>query len=208
MKSANQRKFFSTQNIVIALFVLVSILSALNIFFRLDLLISQKVQTINSTVFNSVMWFVSTLGNEPYMILIVAIISLLLLMFKLKKEAIISSLVAAGSALSGSLIKALIDHPRPTASQVKVSVWLSDKSFPSNHVLVFTVFFGFLLYLLLSKPQHKVKGVFLSIIFFLLIATIGISRIYLGAHWASDVLGGYLLGIIWLFFTIRLYNAK
>jgi membrane-associated phospholipid phosphatase len=208
MKFVMRRKILSPESLVIFFFAVVSTLSALNYFFKLDLFISRNVQTINSAVFSSVMWFVTSVGNQPYMILIVAFSSFLLYINKLKREAVISSIAAAGSAISGSLIKLLVDHPRPIPSQVRVSVWLSDKSYPSNHVLVFTVFFGFLLYLLLKSPKHKFKGVILSIIFFLLIASIGISRIYLGAHWASDVLGGYLLGILWLIFTIRLYNAK
>jgi len=207
MKSAKSKSLFYRQNILLSLFIIVSLLSAFNPYFKLDLQITKSIQSIHSTLFSQTMWFVTWMGNYSYMLLIVGITSSLLYLYKFKTEAIVSALAAAGSALSGSLIKMIVDRPRPEGNLVHVSVWLFDKSYPSNHVLVFTVFFGFLLYLLLSKPKHKTKGIFFSIIFFLLIATIGISRIYLGAHWASDVLGGYLLGIIWLIFTIRIYNS-
>lgn len=207
MKSAKSKSLLNRQSILLSLFIIVSLLSAINPYFKLDLQITEGLQNIQSVLFSQLMWFVTSLGNYPYMLFIVGITSSLLYLYKFRTEAIISSLAAAGSALSGSIIKMIVDRPRPEGDLVHVSVWLSDKSYPSNHVLVFTVFFGFLLYLLLSKPKHKTKGIFFSILFFLLIATIGISRIYLGAHWASDVLGGYLLGILWLIFTIRIYNS-
>jgi membrane-associated phospholipid phosphatase len=207
MIKAKRSRLFNRLNIVIFLFLVVSIFAAFIPYFKIDLLITDSLQRINSGVFQNVMWFVSNLGNQPTMFFIVAITSLLLFIFKLRIEAIVLSLSAAGSALSGSILKLLIDRPRPTSSLVRVSVWLSDKSFPSNHVLVFTVFFGFLLYLLFFKAKRNVRDSLVSIILFLLISSIGVSRIYLGAHWASDVLGGYLLGIVWLIFTIRLYNS-
>lgn len=207
MKKTRHWKLFTFQNIVIFLFLLISLLALFIPYFRLDVLISDKVQMINSVVFNSVMWFVSTLGNEPYMVLIVGLTSILLYLLKFKIEAVICSLSAAGSALSGTLIKILIGRPRPVSSLVKVSVFLSDKSYPSNHVLVFTVFFGFILYVIFKNEKYKFMGIPLFIIFSLLVLTIGLSRIYLGAHWASDVLGGFLLGLLWLIFAIRLYNS-
>lgn len=207
MKSLKQSKLFSPQNIFLFLFLVVSLLSALFPHFKLDLLITEKIQSINSSLFQNMMWFVSTVGNQPIMLFIVVFTSSLLYLFKYRTEAVISSLAAAGSALSGSLLKILIDRPRPTGDLVNVSVWLSDKSYPSNHVLVFTVYFGFLLYLLFYQAKHRIRGLLPSIFLILLIATIGFSRIYLGAHWASDVLGGYLLGTLWLILAIKLYNS-
>lgn len=207
MKSKKLPHFLNRQNILLTTFIAISLLSAFFPYYNIDLFISEKIQSINSVIFTKIMWFVSTIGDKPVMVAIVSIISFLLYIFKHRTEAIIGSLTAVGSALSGAIIKMLVDRPRPSPSLTHVSIWLSDKSYPSNHVLVFTTYFGFLLYLLLNKPKHKIKGLFLSVIFILLIASIGISRIYLGVHWASDVLGGYLLGVLWLIFTIRLYNS-
>jgi len=207
MKLVKRNNPLNKQNTVIVLFILVTLLALFIPRFGFDLVITQKIQSINSFVFAKVMWFVSSVGNQPVMFGLVALTGLFLYLSNHRVESVFSVLSATGSALSGSLIKILIDRPRPSDSMVQVSVWLSDKSYPSNHVLVFTVFFGFLLYLLLKSPKHNVIKTVVSILFFLFIATIGISRIYLGVHWASDVLGGYLLGIIWLIFTIRLYNS-
>ena len=192
---------------ILVIFITLSAIVSFVPFFKLDLLISDKIQNINSSVFTNIMWLVSFIGNGPIMFMIVGITSLILYIFKLRVEAIIGSLSTAGGALSGSLIKILVDRSRPSADHVRVSVWLSDKSYPSGHVLAFTVFFGFLLYLLFYKSKYRVREIIPVILLILLITTIGISRIYLGVHWASDVLGGYLLGALWLMLAIKLYNS-
>ena len=207
MTSTKRNRLLNRQNIIISLFVLLSIISFFTPFFKIDLQLSEKVQSINSIVFSNVMWFVSSIGNYPYMLIVVGITCSLLYLLKFRTEASLCLLSTAGSALTGSIIKFLIDRPRPTSALVQVSVFFSDKSYPSNHVLIFTVFFGFLLYLLLKSSKQSLNTIILSIIFIMFIGSIGISRIYLGAHWPSDVIGGYLFGIIWLISTIKLYNS-
>ena len=205
--SSKKHQRINIIGLLVLFFLCVSLISFLNPHLQFDLLISNKIQAINSTILIKLLWIVSSAGNHPFMLFTIATSNLFMLLCKLRKEAVFSTLSTSSSALVGSLIKVLINRPRPEQGLVNVSVWLSDKSYPSNHVLVFTVYFGFLLYLVSKKLGYKLKGVFLSIVFILFIATIGISRIYLGAHWATDVVGGYLLGLIWLVFTIRLYNS-
>ena len=177
-------------------------------YFKLDVAISHAVQNLNSQLFSRIMWLVTDIGNQPLMVIVVATSSFLLLFTGLRREAAISSISTAMAVLSGSLIKLIVDRPRPTADIVRVSVWLSDKSFPSGHTLVFTVFFGFLLYLIFKKSKFSPLNIILALVFLSLIVTVGLSRIYLGAHWPSDVLGGYLLGLVWLFITIKFYNSR
>lgn len=192
---------------LVIVFLFLTVLTYLKPLLGIDLAITRTIQEVNLKAFVSFMWLVTQIGNQPLMVFIVITVSLILFLKGLRREAVTSSLAVALGALSGSLIKMLIDRPRPSGDLVKVSVWLSDKSFPSNHVLVFTIFFGFLLYLIFKKFHKNTLNFFLSLIFILLIASIGISRIYLGAHWASDVLGGYLLGLVWLMATIKFYNS-
>jgi len=193
--------------IILIVFIVLSIVVFFVPHFNLDILISEKIQGINSSLFSNTMWLVSSIGNQPLMVYIVGLTGLLLYILKLQTEAIFCTLSVAGSVLLGSLIKVLINRARPSSDLVQVMVSLSDKSYPSGHVLAFTVFFGYLLFLLLKKTSNKAQKIILSIILIFFIVTIGISRIYLGVHWASDVLGGYLLGAICLIFAIRLYNS-
>lgn len=190
------------------IFLLLCVVAYLKPLLGIDLAFTHTIQSINIEIFDSLMWLVTNIGNQPLMVFIVITVSFGLFLSGMRREAVISSLAVALGALSGSLVKMIIDRPRPTADLVSVSVWLSDKSFPSNHVLVFTVFFGFLLYLLFKKKYKGTVTVLISLLFILLIFSIGISRIYLGAHWATDVLGGYLLGVVWLLVTIKFYNSS
>jgi undecaprenyl-diphosphatase len=189
------------------IFLILSVIAYFIPYFKLDLVITQTFQSIHYQLFTHLMWFISTIGNQPVMVVIVAITGLLLYLFKLRVEAVVCTLSTAGSALIGTIVKIFVNRPRPSPSLVHVSLHLSDKSFPSGHVLVFTVFFGYLFYLLFNKPKRQKKINLLLILFSFLIVAIGISRIYLGAHWASDVLGGYLLGLFCLIISIRLYNS-
>lgn len=81
-------------------------------------------------------------------------------------------------------------------------------SFPSGHATIAVVFYGFLIYVFLfnmKRLSYKIS-IFLIGLFFILI--IGFSRLYLGVHYLSDVLVGYLLGILWLVFGIYLSKLK
>ncbi len=194
--------------ILFLLFVALSLLVYLTPYLRVDLFISQWVQKTDSVFFEKMMWFISYLGNQPTMVFLVGLVGGGLFLFGKRTEAVFSTLSAATGAFSGSLLKSLTNRPRPSSEQVSVMVWLSDKSYPSNHVLVFTIFFGFLLYLSLSKIKPNLARLFVGLLLLLPIATVGLSRIYLGAHWPSDVLGGYLFGVIGLIITINLYRSR
>ncbi|HOX96014.1 MAG TPA: phosphatase PAP2 family protein [Candidatus Woesebacteria bacterium] len=194
--------------VLLGLLLLLSVISYFIPYFNLDISISKMIQNIDSSIFDQIMRAVSTLGNQPLMVFVVITGALILFLSGLRREAVISSLFTAIAVLSGALVKMIVDRPRPSDSLVRVTSWLTDNSYPSNHTLAFTVFFGFLLYVLLKKVHRTPLSIFLTIILILLIATIGISRIYLGVHWASDVAGGYLFGLLWLSGAIKIYNTS
>lgn len=136
---------------------------------------------------------VSWLGNKPQMFLLVMAIVLLLLVLKLRREAFWLAVSGIGSYILSSSLKILVHEPRPPLSV------LTDWSFPSGHVMTFVACFGFLAYL---ARRRKI----ISLFFIGLIILVGPSRVYLGEHWTSDVLGAYVLGAIWLYVVVRFYN--
>ena len=84
----------------------------------------------------------------------------------------------------------------------------SGYSFPSGHSMVSMAYYGLIIYFIYKKIKDKrVRNVLMILIGFLILA-IGFSRIYLGVHFASDVIGGFLISIIYLVCAIKLLNLK
>jgi len=108
--------------------------------------------------------------------------------------------------LCNLLFKILIHRARPTSADVKVLAIFTQASFPSGHVVHYVVFFGFLIAVMIAnKYISTFWRFFIGTISAFLILTVSVSRIYLGAHWATDVLGGYLFGSIYLGIMLKFY---
>ena len=149
---------------------------------------------------------VSWLGFLPQAGIITGLIIVVILGFGLQWEALVALITAILSTGLNLLVKDLIQRPRPGASLVHVIATLSDPSFPSGHVMFYTSFFGFILFLAFTLLKPSFKRALLMAFFGLLVLLVGISRIYTGEHWASDVLGAYLLGSLTLSAIIQLYR--
>lgn len=122
-----------------------------------------------------------------------------------RREAVFIPAVLFTPALN-SIMKELISRPRPTAALIDVFEPLPSYSYPSGHVMFYVVFFGFLAFLAVSLPKlaPRWRVIILSVCL-PLVVLVGVSRIYLGAHWPSDVLGAYLIGGLYLFVLILVY---
>ena len=94
------------------------------------------------------------------------------------------------------VVKGLVDRPRPSASLVDVAHQLGDPSFPSGHVLGATLFYGFLIYCAESAISNKRARRLVQGGLVMVIALMGYARVELGAHWPTDVLGGYAIGLL------------
>ena len=208
MKSEKSNKPVKTLNItligLIVGFVLFGLLAHQRAYFGYDLVISRQLQSFHNPFFSTAMSLVSEVGNGYNLEIIVVLAMSLLFFAGLKAEAVKTALLTAASATAGSLAKSIVNRPRPDAELVYIQEVFLDKSFPSLHVLTYTIFFGYMLYLALYKVRTKWLKLFISLSATILIFSIGISRVYLGAHWAGDVAGGYLLGTAFLVLAIIL----
>jgi undecaprenyl-diphosphatase len=109
--------------------------------------------------------------------------------------------------LINRVVKWLVGRPRPTLALVHVSGDWARESFPSGHVTFYVCFFGFLFFVAYALLRRGTLARRITLALAALpVLLIGCSRVYLGAHWASDVLGAYLLSGIWLAFTLHLYR--
>jgi membrane-associated phospholipid phosphatase len=188
-----------------AIFVGIAILAHTSPYFPIDLTVTRAIQSIQSPVFERIMVAVSWIGFAPQVDILGAMVILLLYFSGLRWEAATAVFAAGGIAL-GSLVKLIVYRPRPSADLVHVFAQLPTSGFPSGHVLMCTAFIGFLTFLGYTLLKKSWERSLLLGAFAVLIVLMGLSRMYLGQHWFSDVMGAYLLGSLWLALTIRVYR--
>lgn len=174
--------------------------------FLIDLRITLAIQSINSPIFAGFMWLISWPGFLPQSAIITLLVAFVLYAYGLRWESVTSLLASLLSGVTNQLVKDFIRRPRPAVDVVDVFQVLTSYSFPSGHVMLYTILFGFIWYLTYTLLKRSVLRRFLLGLFGVLILFVGLSRIYLGQHWASDVLGAYLLGGLILAGIILLYQ--
>jgi undecaprenyl-diphosphatase len=170
-----------------------------------DLAVTQKIQSLHNAQFADLMSFVSLFGSGFYLLIPFSVVLVWLWRSGFRHEALILPSVFVAPVVA-ELAKALVGRPRPQEGLVSVSGNFPGSSFPSGHVLFYTLFFGFVAFLAISLP--KINPIARSIIFILcvlMIGLVGVSRIYLGAHWPTDVIAGYLVGFALLEILVVLY---
>lgn len=194
--------------LITAGFIALSVLVAIYPSIPVDVKISREIQEHQNPFFDKLMYLISTPGYMPESFIIVPVTSLVFFLFKYKKAALFV-LFTSVSGLISTIVKALVNRPRPSADLVRILHETAQQSFPSGHMLFYVVFFGFLLVLMYQLEhlsniiRYLVGGISIFFIF-----AIPFSRIYLGAHWFTDVLGGFLLGLPCLYLLSWLYLRK
>jgi len=119
---------------------------------------------------------------------------------RLYRWSIAASANIALGALLNQALKYVFLRERPGVPHL---VEVSGYSFPSGHSMNSLIFYGFFIYFILKNMKHRSKYAIAALLG-LLVPMIGISRIYLGVHYASDVLAGFLVGIGWLVLFIKM----
>jgi undecaprenyl-diphosphatase len=117
-------------------------------------------------------------------------------------------LATTSNVLLAFALKEIIRRARPFPIAENASGFIqsiNQYSYPSGHVLFFVVFFGFFAYLAWRHFAGRARLIVIAICL-ALIVLIGPSRVFLGEHWASDVVGSYIIGAIWLFVMILAYQ--
>jgi len=163
-----------------------------------DLLISRLIQRHRSLFLDELMYGISFHGSIYPVISMVLITAGVYYFRGYIKEAIFVVLTLQAIPVS-YLIKIMVERPRPDSDMIRVIEWNNSASFPSATVAVFVLFLGFNLLLSLSVKKFHLpvrKAIWIVSIPFIFL--IGFSRIYLGAHWFTDVIGGMIVGLMLL----------
>ncbi len=175
----------------------------MNIINLIDYNLYNLIITLMTSKTTALMMFISYLGSA--LTLITLTVGLMLIL-KNKKNAKYVALNLVIVFLLNRILKLIIARPRPNVLRLVIE---NGYSFPSGHAMVSMGFYGFLIYLIFINIKNK-KVKYSSIVFLsFLILSIGISRIYLGVHYATDVIGGFMIAFLYLIIFIKyMYKIK
>lgn len=181
-------------------FYLIISLFIMEVFFNkvltnIDLYISNIIWSIRTPLLTDIFKIISFLASTKF------IIAILIVYIFIKKDALFPLNMALSTILN-TIIKKLVRRPRPTNILVREKSF----SFPSGHTMASVSFYGYIIYLL-YKSNYKIKKVLIPILI-ILILLIGFSRIYLGAHYLSDVITAYLISINYLIIFIHVTKKE
>jgi len=182
-----------------------SVVAAVGAYLSGDLWITQFLQRFDNPYFHWLMVAVSWPGYQGRQWIVAVCVAALLLRFRLRVEAACLLISLGSGELLTTVIKLIVARSRPSPNLVEVYLRHPTLSFPSGHVVSYMTLFGFLFYLVHTLMPRSALRSALLIIFSVLIGLVGLSRVYLGAHWASDALAGYGFGLLWLALMIHLY---
>ena len=144
--------------------------------------------------------FVTNFGGAIFLI-VLTIALFILIRYKKIGVSIFSNLVLV--TILNQLLKRILQRPRPTEYRI---IEETGYSFPSGHSMVSMAFYGYLIYLIYKYVKNKYVKWISIVLLSILICSIGVSRIYLGVHYTSDVLGGFFISISYLIIYISAVN--
>lgn len=172
--------------------------------FGFDKAILLWIHSFANPTLDRIMLNVTRLGN-PGTVVFVALLTLGILWWRrYHQEARIFLLNCLGGAVLSYGLKLAFSKPPPQLWKLLISE--TSYSYPSGHALGSMVLYGFLAYLLgIHYPRYARVFYFIGAI---LIAGIGLSRLYLGVHWPTDVLAGYGVGFLWITFNITMLKLQ
>ncbi len=154
-------------------------------------------------------WFTGINDPIPDAITVCITVAILALLRKFVEAIFLALSAGLGNAID-ALIGDVVGRPRPSPRLIHVDSLLKFNSYPSGHSCHMMVFYGFLLYLSLTQPvrQWRYRWWLLPLQLYAVITIliVGFARLWEGEHWITDIVGGYLDGIIWMVLFIFLYN--
>lgn len=202
--------------VITILFALIFVVGGINLFVELteslsttllynyDHQITDYIISHRSPVLTKYFLIMTHVGDfYGYLTVLIIVFLVSLIVFKSWKYVVQITLVLMLASVSNLILKRFIDRARP---DIQHMVSVETLSYPSGHAMSAMAFYGFLIYLVYKFNINRfIKyGVMFLLVMFIL--SIGISRIYLGVHFPSDIAGGFIAGAIWVVFCVLIFN--
>lgn len=204
------RRAFSFESFLIVItlgFTILTFLAKQHDYFKSDLYFTLFIQSFDPFWFDALMRFVSFMGNVNTVVILVTLLSIWGYLIGKRHAPLVLIISTVGGLISSHILKILVARPRPDPQLIhQLGEFVKSDSFPSGHVLGAVSLYGFLLYIVFTQLKRNLISKVIMGASFIVILLMGLSRIYLGAHWFSDVVGAYLVGFIWLNLIVYIYQ--
>lgn len=198
----NNKKEIILLGFTILLFIILSILIITKKANHIDTLFFSHVINIRTNNLTSFLEIITNLAGATFLL---AISTILLIVIKKKQIPLYILINLICAFLTNQTFKSIFTRTRP------IGINLIDEtgySYPSGHSMIGLSFYGFIIYLIYKNIKNKLTKTILIASLILTILLIGFSRIYLGVHYLTDVIGGFLLSIIYLTIYIKIINLE
>jgi len=189
----------SNSSLIIFLEILIGIF--LSIFSFLIFIKIGLIFNFRSPLLTEIMTIISFFGSGIFLITASLVIILFLSIRNHKKEGVLFSFILLMGFIINNLLKILTKRPRPDVSPL---LFEPTYSFPSGHSMNAFVFYASISYFIFHFTKNKKLAILISAFSIILIFLIGISRIYLGVHFPTDVIAGFIGGFWWFITAILL----
>ena len=162
------------------------------------------IEKLRNPKLTTFMKLVTKLSNTEFIISLAVVLILIFSYFiKNKKLGISLSINLVGVATLNQFLKMIFQRERPVGYRL---IEMTGYSFPSGHAMVSMAFYGLLIYIIHRLVKNKVLKNLLIVLNVFIIILVGISRIYLGVHYFSDVIAGYCISVIYLLIVTKFLN--
>lgn len=200
-KNLKKKKILVSLGVLSLLFIILTVLVCTNTIEPLDNAASSFIISIRSPELTNTMNIITNISGSYALIVFT---TLFIILIKKKKYPLAITINLIAVFITSQLAKAIVERDRPLDMLVSAPGY----SYPSGHSMVGLAYFSFLSYLVIKYIPNKIVKIILPIVFTITILLVGFSRIYLGVHYLSDVLAGFLLGAIYLIIFINIYPLE
>lgn len=172
--------------------------------FALDKTILLHIHQLANPVLDKVMLFITSIGDPRTVVPLTGILLVFLWIKRQRMAALFFALDAAGGVALSYFLKLAFSKPRPRLWESPIEE--ITFSYPSGHALGSMVIYGFLSYVFSRMYPRYATAIYTFAV--LMIVSIGFSRLYMGVHWPTDIVGGYGIGFLWVMACISLLRLQ
>ena len=182
------------------IFVINSILVVTNCYQPLDELIFMLMENLRGNTLTEIVKVLTTLGDVNVILMLNALL-VIFIFYKKKFKLLVIPIASTISGLVNTGFKYLFSRPRPEGIAL---IAQGGFSYPSGHSAISVLFYGAIMYLLM-KSIIKYKGIYIALLSIIAVL-VPLTRVYLGVHYLSDVIGGLSLGFTLLSLILMIYD--